>query len=232
VKSDREEKIIYIRVSGNPPTRRNLLAVARSQFDHIHRTIPRIEAEEKVGYEGILLDYQDLLELERAGEETWYVPKLKKKVNVKEVLNGFEPERDRAIRERNMNPEEKTDGQFNDDSSPNSELKDFPTKKQKPSESSSPRVKSSWANGLFYVFIFVVVIISLTWAAGQVSFLVLGLIIIGGLLFIPLIGAMQFRQDNRLSQKSFLELMAMVLKQLPLIQGLLPSQSQREKKNG
>jgi internalin A len=98
VKSDREEKIIYIRVSGNPPTRRNLLATARSHFDHIHRTTPRIEAEEKVRYEGILLDYQDLLELERAGEQTLYIPKLKKRVNVKEVLNAFESGRDRARR--------------------------------------------------------------------------------------------------------------------------------------
>ncbi len=87
--------------------------------------------------------------------------------------------------------------------------------KQKP-------VKSAWANGLFYLFVFVVVIAGLGFLANSVSFSALIAILIAGLLFIPLIGALQLRQDDNLSEKNFLELIRLVLAQLPLIGRLFP----------
>jgi internalin A len=105
VKSDREEKIIYIRVSGNPSTRRNLLAVARSEFDHIHSTIPRIEAQENLRLPqrpDIILKYDDLLKVERSGRETWYIPELNEEINVIELLNGFESGRDHNSKDPNV----------------------------------------------------------------------------------------------------------------------------------
>ena len=78
-------------------------------------------------------------------------------------------------------------------------------------------VKSAWANGLFYLFVFVVVIASLGFLANSVTPSALIVIIIAGILFIPLIGALQLRQDEQLSQKNFLELMRLVIAQLPLI---------------
>ena len=233
VNSDREEKIIYIKVSGSPPTRRSFLAVARSHFDHIHGTIPKIEAREKVRYQGILFDYQHLLGLERMGEETLPIPELNTRVSLKEILNGFESERDRARREQRITSEFTVQSQ-RDTIIYQNVKQESSTVNQSPDNQNSkpsPPVKSSWANGLFYLFIFVVVIFLLTWAAGQTSFYVLVLIILGGLLFIPLIGTLQLRQDERLSEKSFLTLMKLVLEQLPLIKGLLPTQSKREEES-
>ena len=86
--------------------------------------------------------------------------------------------------------------------------------------------KSSWANGLFYVFLFVVVIAALSFAAGSLPLPTLVLIIVAGLLFVPLIGALQLRQDDRLSEKSFMELVKLVIEQLPLIKNFLPTTNQ------
>ncbi|MGH8002120.1 MAG: hypothetical protein ACREPR_22495, partial [Brasilonema sp.] len=80
--------------------------------------------------------------------------------------------------------------------------------------------RSSWANGLFYLFVFVVVIVLLTFMAGKVDLPVLALIIVAGILFIPIIGAFQLRMDERLSEKNFIDLMQLVIKQLPLIKNL------------
>ncbi|MDD5668539.1 MAG: COR domain-containing protein [Candidatus Omnitrophica bacterium] len=79
------------------------------------------------------------------------------------------------------------------------------------------KIRSSWANGLFYLFTFVVVIFSLGFLAGKVPFYTLALVIIAGILFVPLIGALQLRQDQRLSEKSFMELVKIVIRQIPFI---------------
>jgi hypothetical protein len=85
----------------------------------------------------------------------------------------------------------------------------------------SKQWRSAWANGSFYVFAFAVVIATLETVARSVPPLALGLIIIAGVLFVPLIGALQLRQDDRLSDKSFIDLVKVVVRQLPLISTLL-----------
>ena len=81
--------------------------------------------------------------------------------------------------------------------------------------------KSSWANGLFYLFVFIVVVYSLGFFAGELPFYTLCIIVIAGILFIPIIGAFQLIQDKRITEKSFLKLMKMVIGQLPLIGNIL-----------
>jgi hypothetical protein len=77
--------------------------------------------------------------------------------------------------------------------------------------------KSAWANGSFYLVVFAVVIGGLGVLAGSIPFYTLALIIVAGILFVPLIGALQLRQDERLSEKSFMDLLRLVIRQLPLI---------------
>lgn len=86
VKADLVENIIYIYVTGNVQTRRDFLAVIRSEIQRINRTIAQIEAKEFIPFEGILIDYADLILLEKMGESSIVLPKLLKRVNVKEVL--------------------------------------------------------------------------------------------------------------------------------------------------
>jgi internalin A len=79
------------------------------------------------------------------------------------------------------------------------------------------KIKSAWANGLFYLLVAVVIIGLLGYFGGSLPFSTLALIIIGGILIIPLVGAFQLRQDDRLSEKNFTELMRLVIGQLPLV---------------
>ncbi len=79
------------------------------------------------------------------------------------------------------------------------------------------KVRSAWANGSFYLFTFAVVIILLGVLAKTVPWFVLPVILVAGGIFVPLVGALQLRQDDRLSEKSFTELMKLVIGQLPLI---------------
>jgi internalin A len=77
--------------------------------------------------------------------------------------------------------------------------------------------KSAWANGSFYLFTFAVVIAGLGVLSNTVSMYVLPIILIAGILFVPMIGVLQLRQDERLSEKPFMELLKLVIGQLPLI---------------
>ncbi|MGB3694172.1 MAG: helix-turn-helix transcriptional regulator [Spirulinaceae cyanobacterium] len=93
VKADKEDKIIKIRVSGKTNTRRNLLTAIRSQFDYIHETIPGIVPVEKVPlieHPEIILDYQELLGLEAMGETDYPIGKLRKRIPLKQLLDGIE----------------------------------------------------------------------------------------------------------------------------------------------
>jgi GTPase SAR1 family protein len=81
--------------------------------------------------------------------------------------------------------------------------------------------KSPWASGSFYLFSFLAVIIALGVLAGTVSARVLVIVIVAGVLFVPLIGALQLRQDGRLSEKSFVTVIKLVIGQLPLVGRLM-----------
>jgi hypothetical protein len=93
IKADQEEKKISILVTGPERGRRILLAIIRSQFDYIHRTIPKIEAREVVTLPDrpdIEIDYIDLLKLEERGIEKYYYPKADAEINVKKLLDGID----------------------------------------------------------------------------------------------------------------------------------------------
>jgi GTPase SAR1 family protein len=95
------------------------------------------------------------------------------------------------------------------------------------------KIKSAWANGSFYLFVFVVVVAGIGFLGKQLDFIVLCVVVIAGVLFVPLIGALQLKQDDRLKDESFLALMKMVIGSLPLIgnplRGIL--NPQKEDKN-
>jgi internalin A len=83
------------------------------------------------------------------------------------------------------------------------------------------KVKSAWANGSFYLFVFVVVVAGIGFLGKQLSFPVLCVVVIGGILFVPIIGAFQLKQDDNLQEETFLELMKLTIGQLPLIGNML-----------
>jgi len=83
------------------------------------------------------------------------------------------------------------------------------------------QVKSAWANGSFYLFVFVVVVAGIGFLGNQLSFPVFCVLVIAGVLLVPIIGALQLKQDERVQDETFLELMKMVIGQLPLIGNML-----------
>jgi len=93
VKADLEERKVIISVTGHEHTRREFLAIIRSNFDHIHRTIPKIEAKAQVpipSHPDVAVDYQHLLTLEQLGQETFVPSGLSELANVKHLLDGVD----------------------------------------------------------------------------------------------------------------------------------------------
>jgi internalin A len=96
VKSDQEDRKIFIFISGSNSTRRNLLSGIRSQFDSIHQTIKGLEAKEKVpipGHPGIFADYKNLLVY--AEKNLDFIPEgLTETFNARKLLNWIEGDPD------------------------------------------------------------------------------------------------------------------------------------------
>ncbi|MCC5643842.1 leucine-rich repeat domain-containing protein [Nostoc sp. CHAB 5824] len=95
------------------------------------------------------------------------------------------------------------------------------SQQKKPSKPEDVKLSFAFRNGMFYLFVFVVVFCIIAFFGGSLPFHYLALAIIATAIFIILIGVLQLRQDNRLSEKSFVDLTKMVLEQLPLISNII-----------
>ncbi|WP_445175768.1 leucine-rich repeat protein [Microcoleus sp.] len=94
IKSDPEDKKIFIAVSGRESTRRSFLSMIRDTFTKIHNSFANLEISQWVPVPGYPdadpLDYADLLGLEEMGENTVRVGKLKLKLYLRQLLDGYE----------------------------------------------------------------------------------------------------------------------------------------------
>jgi len=91
--ADRSEKKVFIYVDGLRTTRRDFLAIIRSNFEYIHKSISKIETQEKVPLpddQRVLVDYSHLLTLLKLGERTFIPEGWKKPVEVSQLLFGIE----------------------------------------------------------------------------------------------------------------------------------------------
>ena len=78
-------------------------------------------------------------------------------------------------------------------------------------------IRNPWISGSFYLASIVVIATLFFVIAKTIHPLVFPIVLIGALLGVSLVGAFQLRQDKSLSEKSFLSLMALSFRQLPLI---------------
>jgi hypothetical protein len=89
-----------------------LLAVIRSHFEHIHRSIPKLEAVEKVPVPGnakATVGYRHLCKLEEQGVEEHWVENADHPIRVRDLLNGYETREERAAhRDREGMPQKMT----------------------------------------------------------------------------------------------------------------------------
>lgn len=74
-----------------------------------------------------------------------------------------------------------------------------------------------WISGSFYLVAFLCVTALLLVAAHVLNFMVFPLVIIGGIVVIGVIGAFQLRNDEKVGEKNFLQLMALSYRQIPFI---------------
>lgn len=79
------------------------------------------------------------------------------------------------------------------------------------------RLASPWHSGSFYLVTAVVFIGVLVLAAVVLPLWTLPLICIAAVVFVTIVGALQLKQDERLSERSFLDLMRLALNQLKLV---------------
>lgn len=74
-----------------------------------------------------------------------------------------------------------------------------------------------WVSGLFYLFVGVIVITGLAVLSNTVHWTAFPIIIIGSVLLIGIIGALQLKNDDKLNEKNFITLMKEVYGSLPLL---------------
>jgi len=92
VKADLVDRKIFISVTGKEQTRRAFLAVIRSAFDEINSNF-KIEIEQKIPVPGapeVLVSYKDLLAYEEMSESEIFIPELRKRFSVRDLLDGVE----------------------------------------------------------------------------------------------------------------------------------------------
>ncbi|MEN3333014.1 MAG: internalin [Blastocatellia bacterium] len=225
IKADLVDRKIFISIIGKEQTRRAFLAVIRSAFDEINSNF-KIEIKQMIpvpGFPHVLVSYKELLVHEEMGEQEIVIPELRKKFPVRELIDGVEELRARlARRERDLN-----EGRY---------LPRMPEEIQPKSQPPAPPSKNNPASSLMsFVLGFVIVLAAIVGAAVAISRWVsvtagvmTGVIIVGALLAIGVAGAMQLRNDDRLSEDNFLKLMIESYKRLPLLRGNGESNNQPE----
>ncbi|MBT9312258.1 leucine-rich repeat domain-containing protein [Leptothoe kymatousa TAU-MAC 1615] len=92
IKADSADNKIFIAISGNQSTRRLFLGLIRDVFKKIHANFAKPTEWVPVPEhpEHPPLDYQELLGLEDMGEQNVVIGKLKLKLNLRQLLDGYE----------------------------------------------------------------------------------------------------------------------------------------------
>ena len=92
IRSDRENKLIEIRIDGNVEWRRTFLTTIRNGFQVIHDSIPHLPYEERIPLpdaSNVTINYEDLLLRLEDGEKTVRPEGARKRYDIMELLNGI-----------------------------------------------------------------------------------------------------------------------------------------------
>ncbi|MBD2231203.1 COR domain-containing protein [Phormidium tenue] len=94
IRADSEDRKIFISVSGKEQTRRSYLSQIRYTFNKIHSSFADLAVTEYVPVPGHPehrpIEYQELLGLEAMGEKTYPLGTLRIKINLRQLLDGYE----------------------------------------------------------------------------------------------------------------------------------------------
>ena len=229
VNADIEDKKIFIWIRGPEHTRRDFLSKIRGQFDSIHDTISAIQADEKVpvpDHPEIVVDYKHLLRLQAMGESSFVPEGLGEKVDVRRLLDGVESHED-LEKGWLSEPVDRAVGRIERELPPVDVLSQRTGKLKR---TPSVPLRGPWSSGSFYLFALVVITALISVVNDRVPLVILPFVIIGGLLGVVIIGALQLRHDEKLSEAGFLTLMKEALKRMLQIKGANPSEDALEEK--
>ncbi|HEX8072221.1 MAG TPA: COR domain-containing protein [Pyrinomonadaceae bacterium] len=217
VKADLVDRKIFVSIIGKEQTRRAFLAVIRSAFDEINSNF-KIDIKQMIPVPGaphVLVSYQELLVHEQMNEPEIVIPELLMKFPVRDLLDGVEELSARmARRERDL------------------DRRRFPQPmpealQVKPHTPAATQPNNPRRTGSFPLINFVVVVATIVAAMIMLSVFgvswttaaIVSFVMIGGLLGIGIIGAQQLKNDDRLSDESYVKLMIESYKHLPLLGG-------------
>ncbi len=106
IKADLEDAKIFIRISGNPTTRRSFLSTIRTTFAKVHGTISGLKARQYIPLPSDdpnqFVEYDELIKLEARGKQEFSTGK--RDYKIQELLDGVEDRRS-----RNSNSESRGD---------------------------------------------------------------------------------------------------------------------------
>jgi len=88
---------------------------------------------------------------------------------------------------------------------------------EKESQVQPRKPNNPWVSGSFYLFVVVVTGSGLLAAAKILPLIALPIIVVGAVVALAIVGALQLRNDDRLKEEPFLKLMALSFKYLPLL---------------
>jgi hypothetical protein len=86
-----------------------------------------------------------------------------------------------------------------------------------------------WISGSFYLFVILCIVVIVRVAFGPLQPMWIPVVFVGGILCTAVIGALQLRNDDRLKEKGFLELMFKTLEYIPLIRSVIPRKENKDR---
>jgi hypothetical protein len=218
IKAEPLNRRIAIAVTGED--RRGLLTLIRREFTHIHKTLNNPDFKQMVPCDcakcadGEPFFYEfDRLRKYHAHNVSWVIcDNSIQRVPVARLLTGVtsDAEIDSTKTGGGLNIYVQQQ-QYYEESGGRIAVKADPI--DKPS--------NPWLAGGFYLLAFVVSISAVAAIASFVSYWILPIVVVTGTLALVIIGALQLKQDKRLSDARFIDLMTLALAQLPLVGKLL-----------
>jgi hypothetical protein len=215
IMADALARKVRIAVAGRDT--KGMLAIIRREMDHIHRTLNNPDLRQMFPCncsqcaqgEPFLFDYQRVLKYCEGKVDKIRCDDSLIEVPIEALLSGVfdRLEVDTKLR----SAEARTVVVYGD--YVEGQKTEAPVMKEK--KTSVPR--SPWVSGGFYLLTAVVLVVLLAAVAKEVSVWVLPPVLIGGILLLTIIGALQLKTDAAIGEESFLKLMTLAFSQIPLL---------------
>ena len=233
IKADLADAKIFIRIDGNPNTRRSSLAAIRNTFESIHHSISALEVDERVPLSDnpkVSISYKHLLKLESRGETNYFPEGSDRAYNTRELLDGISSIEDRRSRSKDDLREQdwQSDRQapvtvIINNSNQQATIMSEPEKPQPENSPKSEKMQlpSIIAVSVSFVFLFSTTAFLVLTFAGVLSVPVFVIAMFSILLLMAIAVSFVLKATGQMEGQSFENIILAVLKQATLYDALL-----------